>query len=127
MKKNKKAEFLDQLRKVPIILAAAEKCGLSRQTIYRWRDEDKQFAKDLEKALEEGEEFINSMSESQLITLIKEKNWGAIRFRLNHCHPKYKTRIEIDGTVNTIQELSPEQKELVRKALSMANLNQDGK
>lgn len=128
MKKNKKRdEFLEHLRSLPIILVAAEKSGLSRQTIYRWRNEDEEFRKEMDKAMKEGEEFVNDMSESQLLAMIKEKNWPAISFWLKHHHPKYKTRIEVEGTVSTIQELSPEQKELVKKALAMANLNKDAK
>jgi len=127
MKKNKlRNEFLDQLRKIPIVLVACEKSGLSRNTVYRWRKEDASFAKEMDEALKEGEELVNDMGESQLLTLIKEKNWSAISFWLRHRNPKYKDKIQIEGTVNTIQELSPEQKELVKKALIMANLNPDG-
>jgi len=44
MKKNtKKVEFLEQLKKIPIIQVAAEKTGLSRNTIYRWRKEGNEF------------------------------------------------------------------------------------
>ncbi len=32
-------------------------------------------------------------------------------------------RVRIEGTINTIQEMSDEQKELVRKALALAKLN----
>lgn len=127
MKKNKlRNEFLDQLRKIPIILVACEKSGLSRNTVYRWRKEDESFAKEMDGALKEGEELVNDMGESQLLTLIKEKNWSAISFWLRHRNPKYKDKIQIEGTVNTIQELSLEQKELVKKALIMANLHSNG-
>ena len=46
MKKNKfQDQFLDELRKVPIVQVACEKTGLSRNSIYRWRKEDKDFLK----------------------------------------------------------------------------------
>ena len=45
-------------------------------------------------AIAEGEEFINDFSESQLLTLIQEKQFPAIRFWLTHRHPKYKKPIE---------------------------------
>lgn len=123
MKKNKKREeFLVQLRKIPIVLVACEKSALSRNSVYRWRREDPIFAKEMDDALKEGEELVNDMSESQLLTMIKEKNWPAISFWLRHRHDKYKTKIQLDGAINTIQELSPEQKSLVEKALKLAKI-----
>lgn len=123
MKKNKKREeFLVQLRKIPIVLVACEKSALSRNTVYRWRRESKTFAEEMEAALKEGEELVNDMSESQLLTMIKEKNWSAVSFWLKHRHDKYKTKVEIENTTNTIQELNPEQKSLVEKALKLAKI-----
>lgn len=123
MKKNKKREeFLVQLRKIPIVLVACEKSALSRNTVYRWRRENKTFAEEMKAALKEGEELVNDMSESQLLTMIKEKNWSAISFWLKHRHDKYKTKVEIESTINTIQELNPEQKSLVEKALKLAKI-----
>lgn len=120
MKKNKKAkEFLDQLRKIPIVQVACEKTGLSRNSIYRWKNEDKEFEKNMEEALAEGEMLVNDMSESQLLTMIKEKEWSAISFWLRHRNPKFKEKIEITTKVDT-EKLSPEQEALVRKALSLA-------
>lgn len=123
MKKNKlKNEFLDQLRKIPIILVACEKSGLSRNTVYRWRKEDEPFAKEMDEALKEGEELVNDMGESQLLTLIKEKNWSAISFWLRHRNPKFKEKMELSGSINTIQQLSSDQEELVRNALKLADV-----
>lgn len=122
MKKNKKRyEFLEHLRSLPIILVAAEKSGLSRQSIYRWRNEDEEFRKEMDKAMKEGEEFVNDMSESQLLTMIKEKNWSAISFWLKHHHSAYRNRVEI-ATVTPQEELTPEQEKIVREALKLASL-----
>lgn len=122
MKKNKKRdEFLEHLRSLPIILVAAEKSGLSRQTIYRWKSEDAEFSKAMEQAMKEGEEFVNDMSESQLLTMIKEKNWSAISFWLRHHHSAYRNRLEI-ATAIPQEELTPEQEEVVREALRLASL-----
>lgn len=120
MKKNKKQdEFLDHLRKVPIVLVACEKTALSRNTIYRWRKEDDEFAKAMEEALAEGEDLVNDMSESQLLTMIKEKNWSAISFWLRKRNPKFKDRIEVDVAPKQ-EELSPDQEATVREALRLA-------
>ncbi len=120
MKKNKKRnEFLNELRKIPIIQVACEKVGLSRTSIYRWKDEDPEFKKEMEQAMKDGESFVNDMSESQLLTLIKEKDWSAISFWLRHHHSAYKNKLEI-STREVDETLSPEQEELVRKALGLA-------
>lgn len=113
---NKKL-FLENLKKIPIIQIACEKSGISRATIYRWRDKDKKFRKNLNAALTEGEALVNDMSESQLIYLIKEKNFPAIRFWLNHRHAKFKEKLEVQAKIEKQEGLTPEQKKIVRNAL----------
>tara|TARA_B100000745_G_C19822606_1_gene271767 strand:- start:41 stop:439 length:399 start_codon:yes stop_codon:yes gene_type:complete len=122
MKKSKYSKkFLEELRKVPIVQVACEKAGVSRNTVYRWKREDKDFAKQFDEALADGVEFVNDMSESQLLQLIKEKNFSAVRFWLNKRHPAYKDKLEVTRT-GDIEELSPEQEATVRKALEMAKI-----
>jgi hypothetical protein len=61
------------------------------------------------------------MTEGQLISLIKEKNYAAISFWLRHRNPKFKEKIEITGTIKTENEiLDPEQEELLKEALRLA-------
>lgn len=91
-------------------------------SFYRWKQEDPEFAKNIDDALLDGQLLVNDLAESQLISAIKDRNMHAVMAWLKHHHPSYTTRVQIEGTVNTIQELSPEQKELVRKALELANL-----
>lgn len=125
MKKNRhKDDFLNHLRKIPIVQVASEKSGLSRNSIYRWRNEDQQFADEMDKALTEGEEFVSAMSESQLLNLIKEKSFPAIRFWLKHRSPKFRERIEV--TTKTIDEsLTPEQEAIAREALKLSTLSDE--
>lgn len=124
MKKNRdKVLLLEQLRKVPIITVACEKVGVGKSTVYRWRDDDKKFAKKLEDALIEGESLVNDMSESQLISLIKEKNLPAIRFWLNHRHAKFRERVEVTAKFEKQEELTQEQEEIVREALKLASID----
>jgi hypothetical protein len=48
MKKNKlQNKFFGELKKVPIVQVACEKTGVSRNSVYRWRKEDINFAKEL--------------------------------------------------------------------------------
>lgn len=122
MKKNKfQDQFLDELRKVPIIQVACEKTGLSRNSVYRWRKEDKEFLKNMDTALIEGVALVNDVSESQLLTLIKEKNYPAISFWLRHRNDNYKNKLEIT-TKDDDEELTPSQAKIVKQALKLANI-----
>lgn len=88
--------LLKQLRKYPIQLLACERTGIGKATYYRWRNEDPAFAKAVEEAMAEGDELFNDMSEHQLFSLIKEKYWPAVHYRLEKRHPKYdKTKVEV--------------------------------
>ncbi len=113
--------FLENLKKIPIIQVACEKAGVSRATVYRWREKDKKFRKILDEALSQGEALINDMGESQLISLMKEKNFSAIRFWLNHRHDKFKERVEITTKSEEQEKLSPEQQKIVKEALKLAS------
>lgn len=125
-KDRKKTEFLDQLRKIPIVQVACEKSGLSRNTVYRWRKEDQEFMKSMEQALAEGEELINEMTESQLLTLIKNQNYSAISFWLRHRNPKFRERVEVTAHIKAPkEELTPEQEALVKEALRLASFTKD--
>jgi len=122
MKKNRiKNEFLEQLRKIPIVQVACEKVGISRNSVYRWRNEDIKFCKDMDQALLEGEELINDMSESQLVSMIRDKNWQAISFWLRKRNPKFRDRLEVNTTTLPQEELSPEQEAIVKEALRLAS------
>jgi hypothetical protein len=126
MKKlRKKKEFLEQVRRIPIVQVACEKVDLSRNTVYRWRKEDAVFATNMDEALAEGEELVNDMSESQLLALIKDKHFGAIRLWLNHRNPKFKEKVEVTATHKIQKEMTDEGVELARKALSLHTLNLD--
>lgn len=127
MKKDRtKTLFLEQIRKIPIIQVACEKVGVARSSVYRWRDEDEEFRKSLKEALAEGEALINEMSESQLISLIRDKSWQAISFWLRKRNPKFKDRVEVTGSIESPQNvLSPEQQAIVSEALRLASLNVD--
>ncbi len=122
MKKNKfQDQFLNELQKVPIVQVACEKTGLSRNSVYRWRKDDKEFLKKMDIALSEGVALVNDMSESQLLTLIKEKNYPAISFWLRHRNDNYKNKLEIT-TEDDNEELTPSQAKIVKQALKLAKI-----
>src|SRR5665213_648302 len=116
MKKNKvKDAFLTELRKVPIVQVACEKVGVSRNSVYRWRNEDAKFLEEMEAALAEGEALVNDMTESQLLSLIREKDWAAISFWLRKRNPKFRDKVEVTATVERVDRpLSPEDEELMK-------------
>ncbi len=126
IKKNEKLKnlLLEQLSKTPIIEAACQKTGISRQTFYRWKIDDLEFAKEIEKATADGQMFVSDLAESQLISAVRDRNFPAIAYWLKHHHPNYKTKIQIEGSLQMPQEeLTPEQEEIVKEALRLASLS----
>lgn len=124
MKKNKLQDaFLAELIKVPIVQVAAEKTSISRNSIYRWRKDDKEFSKKMDEAIRDGVALVNDMSESQLLTLIKEKNYSAISFWLRHRNDNYKDKVHITAEIEQEIVLSPEQEALVRRGLELVTLS----
>lgn len=118
MKKNTfKKMFLEQLRKMPINQIVCEKLNLSRSTVHAWRKEDAEFAKAYDDALLEGEALVTDMSETQLITMIREGNFSAVQLWLRHHHLKYGNKLEISGSIKAEQEISPEQQALINETL----------
>lgn len=126
-KEKEKNIVLEQLKKTPIVQIACEKSGIGRATYYRWRKEDKDFSKKADTALEEGSLLINDMAESQLMSAIRDRNMTAIIFWLKHHHSRYTTRVELTAHLKRQdEELTPEQEELVSKALQLASLTSAG-
>ncbi len=123
MKKDRVQKLLlDQLRRVPILEVACEKANVSRMSVNRWRKDDKEFDKAVTEAMNEGDAFLNDLTESQLISLIKDKHWPAISFWLRTRNPKFKEKIEISGQITHREqrELTPEEIELRKEALRLA-------
>lgn len=122
MKRDRTKEpLLEQLKKMPIVQIACERAGVGRSTYYRWREEDGNFRKAADEAIAEGEALITDMSESQLITLIRDKHFPAVQLWLRQHHQKYATRVELTGHIAHLsQELTNEEKQLVEKALRLA-------
>lgn len=113
--------LLEQLRKTPIAQLACERSGVGRSTYYRWRREDDEFRKMSDEAIQDGEGMINDLSESQVITMIKEKSFPAIQLWLRQHHPKYGNKMEITAKIKNEDPLTPEQEKLVREMLETEN------
>ncbi len=116
-----KQALCEQLKKTPIVQLACEKTGLGRATYYRWRKDDKEFAKEADEAIHEGVKLMNDMAESQLLSAIKDKNLTAIIFWLKHRHKSYTQKFEVTTRIED-RELTEEQQAMVTKALSLGSL-----
>lgn len=120
---NAKKNLIEQLKKMPIIQIACDRTNVARSSFYRWKIEDKKFAKETDMAILEGEALITDMSESQLISLIHDRNFQSLQFWLRHHHPKYTNKVEVMAQFKDPDEkLNPEQKAIVKKALRLASL-----
>ena len=121
--KNKQI-FIEQLKTVPIIQVTCQKTNISRATYYRWRDKDPNFKEKSDIALKEGISLVNDLAESQLISAIKDGNMTGIIFWLKNRHQNYDTtKLQISsGVVEKDEPLTPEQQQMVKKALQMATI-----
>ena len=97
---------------------AAQKAHVGRSTIYTWRDSDPEFKKSMDKAYQEGLEFICDLTEAELFKKIYEGKLPAIMYLLSKRHPKYKDRIEVDANVTHHNAMSDEQFALAKEALN---------
>lgn len=113
--------LLEQLRKTPIVQLACERSGVGRTTYYRWRREDDAFRALSDEAMRDGEGMINDLSESQILAMIKDRNFPAIQLWLRQHHPKYGNKVEITTKIKTDEPLTPEQEKLVREMLGTEN------
>lgn len=118
---NDKQALIENLKEMPIIQVACKRTGVSRATYYRWRKEDKDFLQQSEDAIFQGFEFINDMSESQIVTLIKEKKLPAITLWLKHHHPRYGSKIRTYNPVIQREDLTPEENIILLEALELAS------
>ena len=118
-----KEAFLEQLKRTPTIETSCQKVSVARATVYRWINASKGFRKKVDEALTEGREFMLDVAETQLFSLIGDKEISAIRLYLSTHSPRYGNKLEIKGNVR--QELTPAEKKLLKEALKRARLNDD--
>lgn len=93
-------KIAEELKKTPIVQIACQRTGIGRATYYRWYKENPEFRKTADEAVMEGEELFNDLGEHQLMILMKDKHWPAIRYWLDKRHPKFNTtKIKVDEQV----------------------------
>lgn len=114
--------FIENISKTPIIQFACEKSGISRATYYRWCKRNSKFLKDVDTALSEGVDLMNDLAESKLLTAIKQGDRPSVFYWLSHRHKAYSPKLEISTNQEKqkVQNLTKEQEELIRNAISLA-------
>lgn|SRR3989338_5883651 len=88
---SQKKALVAQLRRTPIVQLACERTDVGRSTYYKWRAQDRIFARAADRAIKAGRFFVNDLAESKLIRLIQDDNLTAIIFWLRYNHPKFAT------------------------------------
>lgn len=121
MKINNRRLFLEEISKIPIVQVACEKSNISRQTFYRWKNNSKKFAQEFTLAYQEGVNYVNDMSEAQLLNLIKDQSFPALSLWLKNRNPNYRQKVEVIAKVEN-ENLSPAQAKVVKEALKLASL-----
>jgi hypothetical protein len=116
-----KNRLVEMLKEMPIVQVACKKSGVSRATYYRWRREDREFLRQSNDALAQGIDLINDMSESQLITLIKEKRMPAIAMWLKHNNVRYGAKQQSLHRSSTSDDFTAEEENIVAQALALAS------
>jgi hypothetical protein len=119
--KKDKEKFLEILEKNPVIQIACERSEVSKATFYRWREADKEFAQKVSSALTEGNSLVSDIAIAQLISAIKDKNLGAIKFWLQNHHSDYANKLHITAEIEQELVLSDEQEALIRRALELVS------
>jgi len=117
-KKREKELLVEKIREMPIIQVACHKAGVARATFYRWKHEDLAFSKACDEAMQEGIEFVNDLSESQVVALIKKERIPAITLWLKNHHPTYGAKVRTAPQQCEVN-LTPEQEAVVRRALKI--------
>jgi hypothetical protein len=94
-KATKKKRFVVALREHGIIGIAAQAAGVHRSSIYRWADEDPDFAQEVDNAREVAVDVI----EESLYTKAKNGDTIAQIFYLKARRPIFRDRINVDLTM----------------------------
>lgn len=106
-------KVIDELSELPNVSLICKKLDISRQTFYRWKKEDPDFADEIENSLNCGIESISDLAESKLIENIKGGKQRAIEFWLGNNKKAYiKPRaVHIHTNENIGQALSEKEKQ----------------
>ena len=103
MKKDRvKKEFFSELEKNGIVESACKKCGISRNSVYRWKKESIRFARKFEESRLIGESVINDFAEANILRDIQGGSIPSSKYWLDRRHPKFIPRYR--GEVNKLND-----------------------
>lgn len=115
--------LLEHLKTTAIVELACREAEVGRSTYYRYRQQDPEFARKADEALQDGTLLMNDMAESYLMAAIKSKNMSAITLWLKTHHPAYSNKLEISGSIKQMREdLTTEEQKVVEEALHLASI-----
>lgn len=105
---------------MPILEAVCKKVEVSRSTVYRWRDEDPEFAKAFNEAMEAGTDVLDDVAESKLLELINRADSGAVFFYLKYRHHRYSP-VAAERKERKLKELNESKNALTQEQRDQIN------
>jgi len=92
MRKSKKLlkQIITELEKMPNKSLVCHNLSISRQTFYRWVEDDWEFAEAIEGAMKVGRDSVNDLAESKVVEKIKGGDFRATKYWLDNKHNDYK-------------------------------------
>jgi hypothetical protein len=84
-----KKRIYEELAHIPNISIVCKKVGITRQTFYRWRKEDRDFHRETEEYFNLGVDSVSDLAESKLIEKINQGDMKAITHWLDNNSRRY--------------------------------------
>lgn len=109
-RKKDQTKFLEELRKTGNVLTACAKAKVPKTTVYRWKSQSAEFAREFNEAFQTGREYMCEISEGVLHTHIYNKNIRAAEFYLRHNSPYYAPKKPVEpekkkGMIDNLADL----------------------
>jgi len=83
-------KLLYELTQTPNISLVCKKLDISRNSLYRWMREDREFSRLIRDALDQGERHTNDMVENKFMKkILTDEHWPAMKYYMDKRHPKY--------------------------------------
>ena len=114
-------KLVEELRKMPIVSVACKRLALGRSSLYRWKKADKKLAEQIDEAIQEGRLLINDMSESVIISKIKDGDVATAKYWLKHHHSVYSEKIKVVKAAEPKDDgkLTPEEMALIDRVIKL--------
>lgn len=100
--KKQKEKFLEILGQHLIPHVAFKISGVSKATFHRWKNDDKEFAENVESVKRECIDLVNDIAKSTVISHIKEKDLQAAKWWLTHHDDDFKPKGKQEETALSV-------------------------